>query len=77
MVGPVDGAGVGWASEPGLFLSYVSAGRRRRILEGLDTVNLPGHSGCSKSTTFKCIFVRSFNVGESADVMSCLFAAYF
>ena len=35
MVGPVDGAGVGWASEPGVLLPYVSAGRRRRILEGL------------------------------------------
>ena len=36
-------AGVGWASESGVLLPYVSAGRRRRFLEGLDIVNLSGH----------------------------------
>ena len=41
MVGPVDGAGVGRAIGAGVFLSYMSAGRRGRILEGIDTVNLP------------------------------------
>ena len=61
MVGPVDGAGMGWAIGAGVLLSFVSAGGRgragrRRILEGLDAVNLPGHSECfecSESTTCK------------------------
>ena len=41
MVGPVDGAGMGRAIGAGVLLSFVSAGGRGRVLEGIDTVNLP------------------------------------
>ena len=44
MDGPVEWTGIGWAGGPGVLLPAVSAGRRKRILEGLDIVNLPGHS---------------------------------
>ena len=43
MDGPVEWAWVGRAGGTGVLLPCVSAGRRRRFLEGLDIVNLPGH----------------------------------